>query len=344
MTLSRHLVGHARTFGLSFPSWTEKLALASDFFNSGRFCALGGIYQHSDRLAPTAQRDLVRSQVSENRMNIRDRIATVSSRVKMNLLQRAEATPAMDEAVAALENQFGVRFEALAVFSQAMLRKLHSDASGESLYSGIRIASECDPRIIELTNNLTELANQETLNLAGRQRYLDTLLQIYRRLDLDAASIADRSDTLVVGIEREGRILAERIGCLLPGRGLRPQAKRVHFDGGLVVGIGGLGRGADLGTYDHCIVIDGAIASGATQLTLLEHLQDRAARFSIFSAHATVEGLRSIGCYAEDAGIDLQVTVGHATPGLNEHFYAVLSSDPSRLVVGDLGDTIDPLA
>jgi hypothetical protein len=76
----------------------------------------------------------------------------------------------------------------------------------------------------------------------------------------------------------------------------------------------------------------------------MEHLRDHVTSFSIYSAHATLEGLRAIGRYATTEGLGLQIVVGHATSGLNVHFYAVLPGDPSKLMVGDLGDTISPVA
>lgn len=261
--------------------------------------------------------------------------------VTIQLLDRLADNSPIDRAAKELEQQFGIRFETLAVFSRDVLQELHAPEPDVALQPSVRIVSETAPIVAELVRQLTRLANHTTLSSDDRKHYLDALLAIYGRLEFEPARIAENPKTLVVGIEREGRILAERIGCLLPGKGMRPQAKRIHFEGGLIVGLNGVGKPNG---FDDCVIIDGAIASGATQITLLEHLKDYVTGFRIFSAHATIEGLRAIGKYAANMDIDLSLTVGHATAGLNDHFYAVLPDDPNLLVVGDLGDTISPVA
>jgi len=261
--------------------------------------------------------------------------------VTIQLLNRAEALPPLDRAARELEAQFDIRFETLAVFSRNVLQELHSPGLDKSLHPGVTIMSEKSPILADLVRRLTDLANQTALSPVDRTHYLEALLAIYDRLAFNPSEVADSSKTLMVGVEREGRILAERTGCLLPGRGLRPQAKRIHFEGGLIVGLDGLGEPSG---FDDCVIIDGAIASGATQITIMEHLREYVTGFRVFSAHATLEGLRAIGRYAAGADLDLSLTVGHATSGLNDHFYATLPDDPTRLVVGDLGDTISPVA
>lgn len=259
----------------------------------------------------------------------------------IQLVNRVDALPPMDRAAKELEAQFGIRFETLAIFSRDVLRGLHAPGLDVALQPGIKIVSDTSPIVVDLVRRLTKLANQATLSSDDRNNYLEALLAIYEELEFDPVEITKNLETLVIGIEREGRILAEKTGCLLPGRGLRPQAKRIHFEGGLIVGINGLGEPSG---FDDCVIIDGAIASGATQITLLEHLREYVTDFRIFSAHATLEGLRAIGRYAASKELDLSLTVGHATAGLNDHFYAILPDDPTQLVVGDLGDTISPVA
>src|SRR5262249_10651778 len=109
---------------------------------------------------------------------------------------------------------------------------------------------------------------------------------------------------------------------------------------GLLVGVTGL----DISRlYEGCTIIDGAIASGATLITMMHGLKPVTPRFHVFSVHATVQGLRAILRYALDERIDVRFSVGHVTSGLNDHFYAVLPDQPSKVVVGDLGDTIWPI-
>lgn len=107
-----------------------------------------------------------------------------------------------------------------------------------------------------------------------------------------------------------------------------------------MVGVSGL-RPVDL--VSQCLVIDGAIASGATTIAIMELLRSATSSFRIFSVHATYEGLRAIQRYAVHAGLDLAPIVGHATAGLNPKYYAIDPEDKSRVVVGDLGETISDL-
>jgi uracil phosphoribosyltransferase len=86
------------------------------------------------------------------------------------------------------------------------------------------------------------------------------------------------------------------------------------------------------------MIVDGAIASGSTVMAIIDRLQRIAPEFHIFSVHATYEGVWAISSLAASCGVKVAITVGHATAGLNDHFYAVDST--GRQQVGDLGDTI----
>jgi hypothetical protein len=63
----------------------------------------------------------------------------------------------------------------------------------------------------------------------------------------------------------------------------------------------------------------------------------------VYSAHATVQGLHAIADYARAEELPIRVVVGHATDGLNDHYYATQPQHADQVVVGDLGDTICPL-
>ena len=187
---------------------------------------------------------------------------------------------------------------------------------------------------------LTEVANSSPITRKQRVAYYEALTNIYRNLPNDPVEACRDANTLCVGIEREGRMLAEAIGCLPEGRGLRPHAKRVPFEGGLEIGIKGI---PELPQYTNCVIIDGAIASGATLIAVMSSLRKAASSFRIYSAHATREGLRAISRYSSLEGLDVDITVGHATSGINDHFYATFPDAPDKVVVGDLGDTISDL-
>ena len=69
-------------------------------------------------------------------------------------------------------------------------------------------------------------------------------------------------------------------------------------------------------------------------------LQSDVRSFQIYTVHSTCEGLRAIVRYGELLGLHIGITAGHATSGMNGKFYATVPGDPSKLMVGDLGDTI----
>jgi uracil phosphoribosyltransferase len=119
---------------------------------------------------------------------------------------------------------------------------------------------------------------------------------------------------------------------------MRPHAKRIPFKGGLIVGLTGFQLPQP--NNDRCIIVDGAIASGATLMAIIGNLRSVTSTFYIYSVHSAYEGLRAILRYGQSIGVDIQITVGHATVGINKKFYAIDANNPKRVVVGDLGDTI----
>jgi len=236
------------------------------------------------------------------------------------------------------ENRFGIQFDRFAFFSGPAFEELHRPLV--PMPQNIHIASLRDATILPLISLLGEVANAEEIGTEQRRLYYQALLAIYHKLDFEPEAIIGDEETFVVGIEREGRILAEALGCLPPGRSLRPHAKRIWFKGGIMVGFSDIPK---LPKYKKCVIIDGAIASGATLIALIEKLRPSVGSFQVYAAHATCEGLCAIARYATDARLEIGVEVGHATSGLNSHFYAVQADQPDRVVVGDLGDTISPL-
>ena len=147
-------------------------------------------------------------------------------------------------------------------------------------------------------------------------------------------------DTLCVGIAREGRILAKALDCLPSDRSLTPSGKRIPFNGGLLIGF----RNAEPPSqeYRQCLIIDGAIASGATLMAMMWLLQHTVKSFTIFSVHGPCEGLRAIVMFAHELGLHVSIAVGHATAGLNNKYYAINPAD-GTLILGDIGDTISDI-
>ena len=95
--------------------------------------------------------------------------------------------------------------------------------------------------------------------------------------------------------------------------------------------------------YKRCLIIDGAIASGATVISIIQQLKDKVNNFQIYSVHAPREGVSALLKYGADAGIEIRIILGHITTGLNQKYYAVYPGDENRQVVGDLGDTISEI-
>jgi hypothetical protein len=254
---------------------------------------------------------------------------------------RAKATPTLRAAAREFEQRFGIRFDTFTFFSRDLLAELHrqSDLSTE-VPENVQVVSLQDTSIAPLIATLTEVANSKEISTEQRRLYYKTLLAIYHKLRFDPHQVCSDRDTFVVGVEREGRVWAESLGCLPPGRSLRPHAKRICFDGGIAVGVSKI---PSLLKYSKCIIIDGAIASGATLIALIERLRSSIGSFHVYSAHGPYEGLRAIARYAASEDLDLHLTVGHATSGLNDHYYATCPGQRDKVVVGDLGDTISPL-
>jgi hypothetical protein len=236
------------------------------------------------------------------------------------------------------EHTYGVRFSSLTVLPAGYLHALHA-AKRSSLPASFRVVSQEDPEAGRLADSLAAFANDKNLTVAKRLAYRDILERIYRAIGIEPAR--DKfSGALWIAPEREGRILAERLGCLTVAHSLAPTAKRMPYKGGIAVGVG---MPPVAQTFSDCVIVDGAIASGATLIALVERLKGTAERVWVYAAHCTVASLWGLAAYAEAAGVELHVVVGHASGVLNAKFYAVSEQDPSRLMVGDLGDTIADL-
>lgn len=255
---------------------------------------------------------------------------------------RSEAPREMQEAAAKFERTFDIKFETLHFFSEPLLSKLHNlggDVAG--LPPEVEVTSEKDPTIIRDIQVLSDIVNKTPLEPAQRMHYFETLKAVYRKLHSTPDEFKQDRGMLFIGIEREGRILARDLEWLPEGHHTHPHAKRIPYEGGLLVGVTEI---EDLEAYFRCLIIDGAIASGATIISVIEKVRPLISFYRVYSVHSTYEGLHAITRYCASTGLDVKVTVGHATQGLNEKFYATDGPDTKMLVVGDLGDTIAPLS
>jgi uracil phosphoribosyltransferase len=239
------------------------------------------------------------------------------------------------------EHKFHVRFASLAHFPKTLMETLHKPDDGAAEVCGdVAIASRQDPTVLQEIETLERVANTRDISHDDRLQYFTALKSVYQKLPRGPQEYVHLQDTLCVGIAREGRILAEAMDWLPDGRALQPDMKRIPYQGGLIVGLSEL---PELQPFGRVVIIDGAIASGATTITLIEKLRAYSGNFFIYSIHSPYEGLRGIARYCRAVEVNVAITVGHATVGLNKKYYATDPQDPDKLVVGDLGDTISDL-
>lgn len=260
--------------------------------------------------------------------------------LSLNIAQylRAEASVEMQTAAKEFEQRFSIQFSTLTHFPKSTLASLHHVALSElEMPETVRVISREDPSVLAEVQILTETANALQTSIDDRSRYFDALKRIYRKLLRDPDCNREDPNMLFVGVEREGRLIAESMDCMPEGHSIRPHAKRIWFDDGLLVGFTDIPL---LPTFGSCVVIDGAIASGSTLIALMTHLHPVVNSFRIFTAHATIQGLHALTHFADATGLDVRIVIGHATSGLNAHYYAIVEDNPGLVVVGDLGDTI----
>jgi hypothetical protein len=244
----------------------------------------------------------------------------------------------MREASEVFRARFQVDFDSLTYFPESALRLLHrKDDDDSTLLKDVVIASERDHEILQSFEILARVANLSAPCLSDRAAYFAALRAVYGRF---ANRLLLNEKKVIVAPEREGRILAESLGWLRPNRDQAPHAKRIPYAHGLLVGIGG---SHPVGHAEQIAIVDGAIASGATIMALLDLLSRPEMSVEVYSVHAAREGLRAIARFAEQAGLTIRIHVGHVTEGLSAKFYAVEPTN-GRLIVGDLGDTIDGVA
>lgn len=248
------------------------------------------------------------------------------------LVDRSAAAEPLVTSAGHYEHAFGIKFHKFAVFTQGQLERLHRRDGGDEFGTMASSASGNN----ELST-LTAIANRKPLVEADRRQYLRALLDAYSSI-----APAFRSDPtcLVVAPRREGMYLARELGWLRSGHAT-PDMKRIPFEGGLTVGISEfrvLPR-----NYESCEIVDGAIASGATVMTLMELLHPTVARFDVFTAHATTSSVEALHRYARYLDRDVTVRAAYVSGCLNDEYYAVDPNRPDQVIVGDLGDMIAPI-
>lgn len=191
----------------------------------------------------------------------------------------------------------------------------------------------------EFPQIFTQVANNPHPRREDRIIYLSELLHAYRRME---SSLAIASDTILIGPQREGALLVRELGWDKKAkRTLFPHAKRIPYQKSLVVGLGDIQLEVG-GT--KAVIVDGAIASGATLMAIMSLLRAKGTKeIEIYSVHGTEKGLFNLDQFAQENDIQLAIHIAFVSGILNEKYYAVYPYDPSTLVIGDLGDTITVL-
>lgn len=248
----------------------------------------------------------------------------------------AHAPAAMRESAAPYRTRFDTDFASLTYFSGALLEVLQAHDGPADLPPGLRVASAHDPSVLTDMAEITRIANLRSQSAADRTAYLGALLRMYAKLPVNAAERAS-GDVLCVGPEREGRRLAEILGCLPAGRSITPSAKRIAHENGILVGLSEVPATTP---HRECLVVDGVVASGATVMALLQALPRTIERVTLLTAQSTAAGMWAVHRYARLLGFDCELVAGHISGVLNGSFYATDDQHPDRVLLGDVGDTI----
>lgn len=248
-----------------------------------------------------------------------------------------EINPKVRHAIDALAAKYQVIFETVTRFPLPTLNILHAEGD-HPLPGTFTVGSEREPSIVSDIDTLTAIANMSTPLLADRNAYLEALLSIYRKMPVTVPKHAlGLDDTLCIAPEREGRILARALGLLPSSRSCTPHAKRILVDAEMLVALGELSVPAGI---RRCVIIDGAIASGVTIMTMILKMAPGIREWHVVSAHAAESSLRALARFAALAGIDLHLTVGHSSGLLDGRFYAMSRGSRPQPVIGDVGDMI----
>lgn len=261
--------------------------------------------------------------------------------VDLKNYKRDEAPQEMVKAAIQYEVKFGIRFHSLTVFPLEIMAKLHREPVIDLTFEErVIVTSRKDNGILGDMARLGEIVNRSSISFPHRRVYFQTLQRIYRKLPNRPDAYLEDSDSLFVAPKREGQILAKVLGWLPKGRSLTPEAKRIPYKEGLIIGLDKLKLKQK---YKRCLIIDGAMASGATVISIIQQIKDKVNNFQIYSVHAPREGVSALLKYGADAGIEIRIILGHITTGLNQKYYAIYPGDENRQVVGDLGDTISEI-
>ena len=216
------------------------------------------------------------------------------------------------------------------------VRSLQAEYAGPRTSLSGRAAVQVSDYAPSELETISKLANDKHVTFEGRQRYLSIFLDIYRAMHFD-----ETSSGITVAPRREGTLFARELGLLSKGPSFLPHMKRIPLGDGLAVGIEFLPDKLD--RTSSCRIVDGAIASGATVITLMDIFSSATDRFDIYTVHCTQASVNALLHYGAILQKEVIVHAGFVGGVLNKKFYAVAATDSSSVIVGDVGDMIAPL-
>ena len=249
----------------------------------------------------------------------------------------SNAPSPMVEAARRYEERFCTEFATLTWFPRTLLKQLHQPLPGRHAPPNAAIAAVQQPSVLRQLETISTVANTPSPDFLARAAYRRSLEVLFRALRDQPFSLTAAASNFCVAPQREGALLATRLGYLKDIPSLTPEAKRIPYDSGLLVGLSEVvpptGR-------DTCLLVDGAIASGATLVAIIHHLC-HVRSFRIYAAHSAMSGLWALYNYGQQASIEIRCAVGEVSGTLNEDYFSVYPS--GKLVLGDVGDTIASL-
>jgi uracil phosphoribosyltransferase len=258
--------------------------------------------------------------------------------VTARIVARSEVDHETRGRIAEFEARYDTPFDHFVQFDRALLASLHLPIH---LPASVSVAAHGDPTVLDNMAHLTRIANMPEQSPGDQADYLDALVGIYGSLAVDVRQATADTDTCVVAPQREGRLLAERLGCLpRPRQGWTPQAKRISTPHGLLVA---LDSALPSDNADTVVLIDGVVATGVTLMAIMQLCVAPNTDVHLFTCHSTPEGAAALVRFAAGLGARFSMHVGDVSGVLNDKFYAVSDMQSGQLILGDVGDTISHL-
>ena len=259
------------------------------------------------------------------------RFSREQNQALLSHLDRNAAQKDMSKATEVYEARFDTCFETLTVLTGKNL----TERADSRLFAGVVSELPRTEWSDSVFSELRRIANLNSSTVEG-ERFNQFLVDVYGRLD--NTDVVSDDATLMVAPRREGAALAQALGWLTTNKSATPEAKRIPFDGGLLVGLAGLPQ--NLSEFSRVVIVDGAVASGATVMAIIDQLGAAGIRdFRLLSVHGTEAGISNIIRLVRNWHAMIRISIGRISGVLNNYFYAIDPTSGAQLV-GDLGERI----